>query len=154
MNQEEWYTWVALFVTDPAEVRRRVALNPALLETPGLWGETPMKFLAVENELAAVQLALELGADANAPDKFGCTALRDCVSISTIERDCSAVLALLLAHSADPYHHTDLYSCAWHLAQEDSATGLIRGIFSSIPPPPTRHRFCEWMLGDFSELDV
>lgn len=154
MNREAWYTWVSLFVNDPAEVRRRVALDPTLLETPGLWGETPMKFLAVENKLAAVRLALELGANANAQDKFGCTALRDCVSISTIENDNSGVVALLLAHGADPYHHTDSHSCAWHLAQEDSATGLIRGIFSSIPPPPTKHECCELMVGDLPDYDA
>lgn len=152
MDRAAWYEWTWLFVTDPEEVRRRVKRDPELLEVRGLWGESPMMFLAVEGQSAAVLLALDLGADPNAQDKFGVSALQSCVGLSRSGRDLSSIISGLIARGADPYHFCETRACAWHLSRKNLSKG-VQANFKDMPPPATAHEKCELMTLDWYELE-
>lgn len=151
MDRAAWYEWTWLFVTDPEEVRRRVKRDPKLLEVRGLWGETPMMFLAIEAQTQAVLLALELGADADFKDEFGRSALQSCMAISA-HQDCGTIIAALLRHGANPHHFTEVHACAWHQAQSSHVPLAVRELFAGISPPSSHHKHCEReVLGKFPD---
>lgn len=141
MDRSEWNAWVALFVESPTEVRQRVAKNPSLLDARGLWGESPLMYLAVEGCTNAVLLALELGADPNTCDAYGCSVLQQCTSISKSGHDLSLILEALLKAGADPYYASSTTRCAWHIAQSNRSKGVQRA-FQNVPPPVDPHRKC------------
>lgn len=70
--------WTAIALDRPDELREMVAKYPALLAarmTRNQHRRTPLHHAAAKNRLRMVQLLLELGADPNATDATGATAL-------------------------------------------------------------------------------
>jgi ankyrin repeat protein len=88
--------WTAIALDRPAELRDMIAQNPALLTSRMSRNQhrrTPLHHAAAKNRLGMVQLLLELGADANASDATGATAL----TTASQERADPAVISALAA---------------------------------------------------------
>jgi ankyrin repeat protein len=62
-------------VYDRDAARRCVENDPTVLQLRTGLGETALHYLAVENYADAVQLLIDLGADVNAINQYGATAL-------------------------------------------------------------------------------
>ena len=91
--------WSAIALDKVDDVRAIVARDPALLAarmTRGHHRRTPLHHAAARNRLAIVQLLLELGADPNAADATGATALTTAVQ----EKADPAIESALLAAGA------------------------------------------------------
>ena len=88
--------WSAIALDKVDDVRAMVVRDPALLAarmTRGHHRRTPLHHAAARNRLAIVQLLLELGADPNATDATGATALTTAVQEKADPAIASALLA-------------------------------------------------------------
>ena len=86
--------WTAITLDRPNELREMIALDPALLNarmSRNQHRRTPLHHAAAKNRLRMVQLLLELGADPNATDATGATAL----TTASQERADPAVISAL-----------------------------------------------------------
>ena len=137
-----WSDFVDALVLDSAKARTMLQLESSLLEGRGIWGGTPLHFLALEGETDAVSLVLSLGADADPRNDHEETPLLSCVTICTPAQDRVEILKLLLSHGADPYHVAPSQACAWHRARwcEDPR---VKAIFGEFPPPGCVHESCQ-----------
>lgn len=91
--------WTAIALDRPRELRQMIAKDPSLLSarmTRNQHRRTPLHHAAAKNRLQMILLLLELGADANATDATGATAL----TTSTQERADEAIVSALLAAGA------------------------------------------------------
>jgi hypothetical protein len=96
-KRERWGALVDAAVDDPAKARRMVAEDPSVLKETGLFDETALHYLAVENFVEGVRLLLELGADPNAQSDSGDTPLHDCLTLGNNE-----LVDILLEAGANP----------------------------------------------------
>ena len=88
--------WTAIALDRPDELRAMIARDPSLLAarmTRGHHRRTPLHHAAARGRLRMVELLLELGADPNATDATGATAL----TTASQERADAAVVSALLA---------------------------------------------------------
>jgi ankyrin repeat protein len=88
--------WTAIALDRGDDVRAMVVIDPALLAarmTRGHHRRTPLHHAAARNRLAIVQLLLELGADPNASDATGATALTTAAQENADPGIASALLA-------------------------------------------------------------
>ncbi len=73
-------------VRNPKLARKLVEDHPEVLKlrTPCM-GETALHYLAVENYAPAVQLLIELGADARVGNRYGASALQEATKVGATE---------------------------------------------------------------------
>jgi ankyrin repeat protein len=93
--------WTAVALDRPDELRAMIARDPALLGarmTRNQHRRTPLHHAAAKGRLRMVELLLELGADPNATDAAGATAL----TTASQERADPAIVAALLAAGTRP----------------------------------------------------
>jgi ankyrin repeat protein len=91
--------WTAIALDRPHELRAMIARDPSLLAarmTRNQHRRTPLHHAAAKNRLRMVQLLLELGADPNATDATGATAL----TTASQERAEQTIVSALLAAGA------------------------------------------------------
>jgi ankyrin repeat protein len=91
--------WTAIALDRPDELRAMIAADPSLLAarmTRSQHRRTPLHHAAAKDRLRMVDLLLELGADPNATDATGATAL----TTASQERADAAVVSALLAAGA------------------------------------------------------
>jgi len=84
-------------VGDQATARRLLEAHPQLKDARRLHGETPLHFLAIEGFADAVRFLARLGFDVNAQNRFGDTALVDCVTLKS-----ATMVQTLLELGANP----------------------------------------------------
>lgn len=72
-------------VRNPKLARKLVKDHPEALTLRNGIGETALHYLAVENYADAVQLLIDLGADANVGNDFGATALQEALQVGANE---------------------------------------------------------------------
>lgn len=72
-------------VSDPKLARKLVKDHPEVLNLRTGLGETALHYLAVENYADAVQLLIDLGANVNAKNEFGKSALEEAVQVEATE---------------------------------------------------------------------
>lgn len=146
---ERWSVFLDALCNEPDEAVRLFKAEPSLLELRGFNGETPLHYLSVEGHCHAVELLLKLGANPNTQNESGCSALEECAALcsfaSGIPVSFLETVRVLLQYKADPYHCSDLNSCAWHCATSSSQESL-RALFSHIPAPSEQHESCEFNL--------
>lgn len=112
--------WTAIALDRVDDLRTLVARDPALLAarmTRGHHCRTPLHHAAARNRLGAVQVLLELGADPNATDATGATAL----TTASQENADPAIGSALLAASA----RLDFLT-AVNLGRYDEAEAMLR----------------------------
>jgi ankyrin repeat protein len=112
--------WTAIAVDRPDELREMIAKDPALLVARMSRNEhrrTPLHHAAAKNRQRMVQLLLELGADPNATDATGATAL----TTASQEHADPAVISALAAAGAK----LDLLT-AINISRFDEAEAMLR----------------------------
>ena len=72
-------------VRDPKLARKHVKTHPGVLNLRTGIGETALHYLAVENYADAVQLLIDLGADVNAKNDFGASAIEEATLVGAKE---------------------------------------------------------------------
>jgi ankyrin repeat protein len=120
--------WTAIALDRPNELREMIAQDPALLTarmSRNQHRRTPLHHAAAKNRLRMVQLLLELGADPNAMDATGATAL----TTASQERADPAVISALAAAGAK----LDLLT-AINTSRLDEAEAMLRENPSRIGP--------------------
>ncbi|MFO1108280.1 MAG: ankyrin repeat domain-containing protein [Bradyrhizobium sp.] len=113
--------WTAIALDRPNELREMIAKDPALLlarMSRNQHRRTPLHHAAAKNRLRMVQLLLELGADPNATDAAGATAL----TTASQERADPAVISALAAAGGK----LDLLT-AINTSRFDEAEAMLRG---------------------------
>jgi ankyrin repeat protein len=81
VNDQSAHRVVAAAFDSPEEMVRLIAAEPDLLEARTGLGETPLHYLAVENQLRAVILLVESGAAVNTVNEVGGTPLSEAASL-------------------------------------------------------------------------
>jgi ankyrin repeat protein len=112
--------WTAIALDRPNELREMIAQDPALLTarmSRNQHRRTPLHHAAAKNRLRMVQLLLELGADPNATDATGATAL----TTASQERADPAVISAFAAAGAK----LDLLA-AINTSRFDEAEAMLR----------------------------
>ncbi|MGQ0684658.1 ankyrin repeat domain-containing protein [Bradyrhizobium sp.] len=120
--------WTAIALDRPDELREMIARDPALLSarmSRNQHRRTPLHHAAAKNRLRMVQLLLELGADPNAPDATGATAL----TTASQERADPAIIAAFAEAGA----RLDLIT-AINTGRFDEAETMLREDPSRIGP--------------------
>jgi ankyrin repeat protein len=120
--------WTAIALGRPDELRAMIARNPALLVarmTRNQHRRAPLHHAAAKGRLRMVELLLELGADPNATDATGATAL----TTASQERADPAIVSALLAAGARP----DLLT-AVNTGRYTDAEAMVRDDPSRIGP--------------------
>lgn len=84
-------------VNDHGRAQTLLAAHPELLNARWIHDETVLHFLAVEGFVRGVKFLVEHGADVNAVNEFGDSALIDVTTLGNVD-----IARLLLAHGADP----------------------------------------------------
>jgi ankyrin repeat protein len=97
LSKDEIGAFIDAAVQDHTVARQMLRAQPALLEAPWLHRETPLHFLAVENYLEGVRFLAEAGANVNATNRWGDSALIDVASMGNLE-----MARLLLGKGANP----------------------------------------------------
>lgn len=120
--------WTAIALDRVEDLRAMVMRDPALLQarmTRGHHRRTPLHHAAARNRLASVQVLLELGADPNATDATGATAL----TTAAQEHADPAIASALVAAGA----RLDFLS-ALNLGRHAEAEAMLRDDPSRIGP--------------------
>ena len=114
----EWYQLRdALEQADFVAAAALVEKDARLIDERNGIGETVLHFLAVENNIPAVEWLHARGADLNATNEFGIPLLYEAAELGYRE-----LLVWLLRHGADPTKRkTDGQSLDQHLAERDKA---------------------------------
>jgi ankyrin repeat protein len=97
LSKDEIGAFIDAAVDNHAVARAMLRAQPALLEAPWLHRETPLHFLAVENYLEGVRFLAEVGANVNATNRWGDSALIDVATLGNLE-----MARLLLSKGANP----------------------------------------------------
>ncbi len=139
--RERWTAFV-----DAAQLNRELAdemlaAEPGLLEMPGVLGETPLHFLALEAFADGVRYLISKGANVNCVNEFGNSALQEVAGIAPALGS-TELVSLLLDAGADPYHYSETHSCAWHAAGS-SKNSQLRELFDRFPSPSKTHELCD-----------
>lgn len=98
-------------VRSPRRARDMLRAHPDLLTARCLHGETPLHFLAVEGYGRAVEFLAEQGADPDATNEFGDTALVDVATLGKLD-----VAVVLLQLGANPNATSRTRTCVLHAA--------------------------------------
>lgn len=101
MNRELVGKFIDAAVEDHAAASRLLRDHPELLNARCIHGETVLHFLAVEGFVDGVQFLVASGADVDAVNKFGDTALVDVALLGNRE-----IAEILLNHGANPNAHS------------------------------------------------
>ena len=112
------------FIVAVAENRekaaRLLAQHPDLLNARWIHAETVLHFLAIEGYAEGVQFLIDRGADVNAINELGDSALIDVASLGNDE-----IADILLKHGADPNAASDARDNAMHAAAGSGNARLV-----------------------------
>jgi len=85
MRDDDAYRLIRACFESLDEARELLRREPALVDSLTGLGETPLHFLAVEDQLDAVKLLVELGAKIDTLNRFGNSALAETASLGYVE---------------------------------------------------------------------
>jgi ankyrin repeat protein len=116
---------------DHEEARRLLAATPALLETHELdFGETPLLWAAVERRVDTVRFLAALGADVDARDRSGDTALHSAACGGDLE-----MLEVLLALGASPNVVSTIHDSALECAVRSGSIPTVERLLDAGASP-------------------
>ena len=107
MDSEEFRNFVSAVMDDRPEASRLLEAKPILLEARGLWEETPLHYVAVEDSLEGVRFLAGLGASVNTSDDGGTPVLIDAINVASFP-----VVQFLLEAGANPNATSLDFGCA------------------------------------------
>jgi ankyrin repeat protein len=107
-------------VLDRAKAKAMLVQDSTLLNGRTLHDETALHFLAVEGYVEDVQFLAEAGADIDAVNQFGHTALLDVANLGNAE-----VAAVLLNHHANPNAQSTTHDNVLHTAVRSGNPALV-----------------------------
>lgn len=107
-------------VQDRPRAERLLSAHPGLIDARWIHDETVLHFLAIEGFIDAVKFLAERGADVNAVNEFGDTALSDVVYIGKTD-----AAEVLLSHGADPNVSSLTHECMLDRAVMSGDTRLV-----------------------------
>src|ERR1700730_5626511 len=107
-------------VRDHARAVELLTAHPDLINARWLHDETALHFLAVEGFADGVRFLAERGADVNAVNEFGDSALIDVAVLGH-----SGIAEVLLRHGANPNARSDIRETALHCAVERGNVDLV-----------------------------
>lgn len=126
---DQAYRLIAAAFESPAALMALLNAEPGLMaERTGL-GETPLHYLAVENQLDAVRLLIARGASVNTVNECRSTPLSDAASLGYEE-----MVGLLLDHGAD-LHPAGLDEPMLHRAVAHGALPVVRRLLAAGASP-------------------
>jgi ankyrin repeat protein len=108
-------------VQNPAKADAMLIERPDLLNARWIHEETVLHFLAIEGFTEGVRFLAVRGADVNAVNEFGDTALVDIAGLGLTE-----VADVLLSHGANPDAHSELRDNPLHAAARAGHAELVR----------------------------
>ncbi len=85
MSEERIIQLINAFMEDTEHALHLLSEDPGLVQEKTSIGETALHFLAVENQLEAVEMLHERGADINTVNDCGGTPLSDAASLGCVE---------------------------------------------------------------------
>ena len=113
-------------MSDHDRARALLAQNPEVLEHHEYGGETPLHYLAVENQVSAVQLLVSMGASANPTNRSGQSPLQEAVFIHDPRSSHLGIIRILLEAGADPHHKSETIDSAGEQVQDSEELELVR----------------------------
>src|SRR4029079_11922684 len=117
-------------VRDPVRADAMLEEQPELLDARWIHNETVLHFLAIEGFADGVRFLASRGADVNAVNEFGDTALVDVASLGL-----AYIIDILLTHGASPDATSQTRESALHAA---TAAGHVDVVHALLKPAPTR----------------
>ncbi|KAK7978653.1 heterokaryon incompatibility protein-domain-containing protein [Apiospora saccharicola] len=119
-------------------------------------GETPLRYAVVSNNYLAVRVLIKRGADYKSPDKYGQTSLH-----IAEEKDNRGIVAMLLAHGADPLALHEDGRTPWQLNKDNTSeeetrnAAQLEGCLYNVSEPQDREviRQALLLLGKDKEDD-
>lgn len=118
---------------DSEAVTSMMTKYPDILNWWFLVGSTPLGFWVLKGNTEAVKLLLDLGADVNAPDEYGCTPLMTCCDLQY-----RALARLLLERGADPNVTDDIGNCALLRAIDEHDAAMVALLLANNADPNFR----------------
>ncbi|TGN99712.1 hypothetical protein PN36_34915 [Candidatus Thiomargarita nelsonii] len=85
MSEKNAHQLIEVCFSSPKEARALLKKEPNLIHEKTEFGETPLHYLVVENQLNSVQLLVEYGANVNTKNKCGATPLSNASSLGYLE---------------------------------------------------------------------
>jgi ankyrin repeat protein/GNAT superfamily N-acetyltransferase len=140
MGSDDDYRLIRAFMSSLSEGAALLAAEPGLLEARVGVGETPLHYLAIEDQIDAVRFLHEHGADLEAPNEFGETALRMCLRLGN-----RGVADYLLDQGAD-VHDRQRGETMLHEAACGGDVTLIRRVIAMGVPVSERSNLRETAL--------
>jgi ankyrin repeat protein len=151
-------------VDDPPRADAMLVEHPELLNARWIHDETVLHFLAIEGFAEAVRFLAARGADVNAVNEFGDTALVEIAGLGLTE-----IAEILLSHGANPDARSDVRDNPLHAAARAGHTEVVRRllraganpryrtdleetIFDAVNESPSEER--EKLLAVLSEYEV
>ena len=126
LSRERIGEFLDAVVEHPAKADGMLRECPDLLNARWLHDETLLHFLAIEGFVEAVRFLAVRGADVNAVNKFGDTALVDVAVLGHTE-----IADVLLSHGADPNAKSVTRENPLHAAVRAGHTDLVRRLLQA-----------------------
>jgi ankyrin repeat protein len=108
-------------VEDPRRADAMLAEHPALLNARWMHNETVLHFLAIEGFSEGVPFMASRGADVDAVNEFGDTALVDVAGLGLTE-----IVEILLGHGANPNARSSVRDSPLHAATRSGYVDVVR----------------------------
>ena len=128
-------------VRDHSRATALSGAHPELLNARWIHDETVLHFLAIEGFASGVAFLLEHGAEVDAVNGFGDTALSDVVSLGEV-----AIARLLLAHGANPNVTSRTQDNPLHAAVQRGDAGMAELLLEAGADPGVRTDLDESIL--------
>jgi ankyrin repeat protein len=120
-------------VQNPAKADAMLAEHPELLNARWMHEETVLHFLAIEGFTEGVRFLAVRGADVNALNEFGDTALVDVAVVGSTE-----IADILLSHGANPDAQSEVRENPLHAAARAGHAELVRHLLKAGANPRYR----------------
>jgi ankyrin repeat protein len=126
LSHEHVGKFIDAVVENPAKADAMLAQRPELLDARWIHDETVLHFLAIEGFTEGVRFLAVRGADVNAVNKFGDTALVDIAGLGLTD-----IADILLSHGANPDAQSEVRDNPLHAAARAGHAELVRRLLKA-----------------------
>jgi len=126
LSHEHVGKFIDAVVENPAKADAMLAQRPELLDARWIHDETVLHFLAIEGFTEGVRFLAVRGADVNAVNEFGDTALVDIAGLGLTD-----IADILLNHGANPDAQSEVRDNPLHAAARAGHAELVRRLLKA-----------------------